>query len=139
MVNVIPVKLDNLPVPIRVVSEAQEKYVNLLHIESNIIAPALEREIIVMQELGSPSKDFYKLMKEVKDFRKLQLDYLKFIKELTLDVQATNEAMVADLVLEIAKSDPDLKKRLKPIAAAKAREYLQNRMVEVVVDTAANV
>ena len=110
-VDIIPIELDALPVPVRVLKESQKSYMTLLQYEQQLVN--------VYNQTGEMPRDFFRV-------QKLKLDLLKFIKEMTLDTQATFEQQAATLLVEIAREDPDLRKKL---GAEAARRYFQSRQV----------
>jgi len=133
-IDIIPISLNALPAPIRVVSEAQKKYATLVSMLEKVVGPLLNKALGEIAVTGEIPPDFYKIMKEIKDMSKLSLDYLKFIKEITLDTQMSFEQLTTDLLMKIAQDNPDFKKALGDQAVTKAREYLVNREV-VEIDT----
>jgi hypothetical protein len=116
--SIIPIDLDALPVPIRVVKEAQKQY--------DIIKIYLAALVQTYNETGVMDKDFWRAMKELRE-------WLRIIKELTLDTQQSFEQQSVDLLMELAKHDPGLRAKL---GAEMARRYQEHSgpIVEVVLD-----
>jgi hypothetical protein len=125
-ISIIPIELDALPCPIRVVSESQKKYANLNAVMLNSLKPMLDRVLTTYEQTGVIDPEFYKILKEMRETQKLQLEYLKFIQEMTSGAQATMEQHTVDILVALVKNDADLRKKLGEKAA---RMYLNSRTV----------
>lgn len=120
-VALIPIEIDALPAPIRIVKEAQKKYLTLEIYLRNIVN--------TYNETGVMSRDFFKIIKE-------QREWAKLMGDLTKETQNKFDQIAGDVLIQIARERPELRKALGEQAA---REFLKERgkIMDVVVDDTA--
>jgi hypothetical protein len=104
VMDVIPVRFNQLPVPFRVMSEAQYRYLQ----NETLIGEMLQR----YDETKVLPTDYHRLVKH-------QLDIIKLVSSLTGEVQRDFEEVVVGALLDMVKNYPKLKNELDERVARK--------------------
>lgn len=120
IIPVIPVSIEALPAPVRAVKEAQKHYLDLSRISTSVVIPVLNRMLEGTGD-GLPPPEFYKALKEIRALKKLQMDFLKLISDLTVDTQSKFEEQAVAVLIKIARDNPEIRNQCN---AQMAREYL---------------
>ena len=130
IIPVIPVEIDSLPVPVRAVKEAQRHYLELENLNTTLLVPIIEKLAAeINQEGGIIPPEIFKAVKEIRDTKKLQLEYLRIVKELTVDQQTQFEQHAADTLVQLIKTVPAIKNdpNVRDALVNSARDYLKQR------------
>lgn len=135
LVPIIPVEIDSLPVPVRAVKEAQRHYLELEQMAKNILMPVIEKlaNEINNAEDGTPlPPELFRATRDLRETKKLQLEYLRIVKELTVDQQSQFEQHAADTLVNLIKTVPAIKNdpAVKEALVNSARDYLRQREKE---------
>lgn len=107
--DVIPVQLDKLSVPISLVPIVAKDLVDVKYLMDDIIDTYQKTKVL--------DRNFTSL-------GKLQIELVRMYKELTGDVQKTFQSSLADALVDFARNHPDVQKEVSESAA---RDYLAKR------------
>lgn len=131
MVPVVPVSIDAIPCPVDVLRQTQRHYLEAESVIHDVLVPLLNGLAKEYAESGTVDPGIFRAVKEIASMKKLQLEYLKVIKELTHDEQTAFEKQAIDVVVALAKNDADLSKM---ITDEVVRKMMDRRNAAIVND-----